>query len=251
LNGSYNTASSPNATASGKSNTASGNYSTASGAYTTASGQYSDTRGNGTTASGNYSTASGVATTASALYSTASGYCTLASGSYSTASGSYTFAICDFSTALGFYSCASLFGQRAYANGSFSRSVPDAQSIKMVLRQNTPNATPLNMYLDGSSAVITIKTNSMLLVNVFTSGIETSASNKTASSQDYVVIRNVAGTTSIVHQHNINQHFDTGGMAITISANDTNDSLQIEVEGTANDMRWVSYVTGTEVLFAT
>jgi hypothetical protein len=121
----------------------------------------------------------------------------------------------------------------------------------MVLRRITPNATPLFMYLDGASQEITIKPNSMMLLNVFTSGIETAADSKTASSQDYVVITNVAGATYISHQHNINQHFDTGGLDITISANDTNDSLQIQVTGTANNMRWVSYVTGTELLFAT
>jgi hypothetical protein len=120
----------------------------------------------------------------------------------------------------------------------------------MVLRQITPNATPLLMYLDGSSAVITIKTNSMLLLNVFTSGIETTGNN-VASSQDYVVIKNVAGTTTLVHQSNIKQFYTAGGLGITISANDTKDSLNIQVTGTATTMRWVSYVTGTEILYAT
>ena len=107
------------------------------------------------------------------------------------------------------------------------------------------------MYLDGTSQNIVIKPNSMLLLNVFTSGIETTGANRTASSQDYVVIKNVAGTTSISFQNNIEKHFDTGGMSVILTANDTTDTLDIQVTGTATTMRWVSYVTGTEILYAT
>ncbi len=88
-----------------------------------------------------------------------------------------------------------------------------------------------------------------MLLNIYTSGIETSGT-QLGTSQDYIVVKNVAGTTTLVHNTNIKQHYSTGGLAITITANNTADTLQIKVTGTANAMRWVSYVTGTELFFA-
>jgi hypothetical protein len=121
-----------------------------------------------------------------------------------------------------------------------------------MLLNTTTSVTPKTLYLDGIilSDEISIIRNSMMLLNIFTSGIEITGNN-VASSQDYVVIKNVAGTTTIVHQSNIKQHYSVGGLAITISANNATDSLQIQVTGTATTMRWVSYVTGTETLYAT
>jgi hypothetical protein len=172
-----------------------------------------------------------------------------ASGSYSFAVGKSTTASGSYSTAWGFRSCASQYGQRSWANGSFT-TLPNAQQVQYVLRNTTPNVTPLNLYLDGSAEQISIKTNSVMLLNIYTIGIQTNGAN-VGSSQVYVVIKNVAGTTSIVHQQVIEQHFDAGALAITISANNTTDTLQIQVTGTANTMRWVSYVNGVELLYAT
>ena len=191
----------------------------------------------------------GQKTLASQIYSTASGYCTTASGAFATSSGAYTTASGTYSTASGFRSCASQYGQRSYANGSFG-SVTDAQQVEYILRQTTPNATPLYLYMNGTSEEISIKTNSVMMLNINTIGIETDGA-PIGSSQVYAIIKNVAGTTSITHQNVIADHYGVGGLAITISANNTTDTLQIQVTGTANTMRWVSYVNGVEILYAT
>ena len=249
--GAFNSASGDYSMAWGKCTTASCTFSTASGYCTTASAYHSTASGRSTTASGSYSTASGYRTTASGYFSTASGYCAIASGNNSTASGMNTTASGNYSTASGLYSCASQYGQRSWANGSFSRSVPDAQQVQYVLRQSTALAsTPLNMYLDGSSQEISIKPNSAMLLNVLTLGIEQDGT-PVASSQDYVVIKNVAGTTTLPHVSTIASHYGAVGLAVTITANNTNDTLQIQVTGTNNPMRWVSYVYGVEILYAT
>jgi hypothetical protein len=106
------------------------------------------------------------------------------------------------------------------------------------------------MYLDNVSQEISIVSNSVMMLNIDTIGIETDGA-PVGSSQNYVIIKNVAGTTTIVHQNVIASHFGVGGLAITITANDTTDKLQIAVTGTANTMRWVSYVYGVELLYAT
>jgi hypothetical protein len=249
--GSRTTASGYYSTASGFCTTASNYFSTASGISTTASGNYSNASGFCTTASGIHSTASGSYTTASSKYSSASGKSTTASGYYSTALGKSTTASDDYTLAQGLFSCASQFGQRSWANGSFSGTATDQQQVQYNLSNTTSSTTPAFIFLKGGSAgEISIKPNSMMLLDVFTSGIETTGNN-VASSQDYVVIKNVAGTTTIVHQSNIKQHYSAGGLGITISANNTTDSLQIQVTGTSTTMRWVSYVTGIETLYAT
>lgn len=249
--GYYTTASGNFSTASGNRVTASGSLSTASGYCTTASGKYSKASGRNTTASSYHSTASGAYTTASGQYSTASGCCTTASGTYSIASGLATTASGNFSVACGLSSTASQYGQRSWANGTFSKGNTTAQQVQYVLRRVTPNASPLYLFMDsGLTEEISIKPNSMMLLNILTSGIETTGT-EVATSEDYVVIKNVAGTTTLVHQSNIKQHYSTGGLAITISADDTNDVLRIQVTGTATTMRWMAYVYATEILYAT
>jgi hypothetical protein len=88
-----------------------------------------------------------------------------------------------------------------------------------------------------------------MMLNINTVGIETDGA-PVGSSEDYVVVKNVAGTTSIVHQNVIASHFGVGGLAITITSDDTTDTLQIKATGTNNPMRWVSYVNGVELKFA-
>jgi hypothetical protein len=192
-----------------------------------------------------------VLTTASGYYSTASGVRTTASGNYSIASGTDTTASSSFSISRGLFACATQVGQRSWANGSFSNVAPDAQQVQYLLRNTTTSAsTPLYLYMDGISEEISIKLNSVMMLNINTVGIETDGT-PVGSSQDYVVVKNVAGTTSIIHQNVIASHYGVGSLAITISANNTTDTLRIQVTGTNNAMRWVSYVNAVEVLYAT
>jgi hypothetical protein len=122
--------------------------------------------------------------------------------------------------------------------------------VEFILRRVTTSTAPLFLYLDNVSQEISIVTNSVMMLNINTIGIETDGA-PIGSSQDYVIIKNVSGTTSIVHQNVIASHFGVGGLAVTITANDTTDKLQIAVTGTALTMRWVSYVYGVELLYAT
>jgi hypothetical protein len=205
------------------------------------------------TASDSYSTASGYCTTASSNYSTASGKYSIASAVWSTASGYCSIASQDFTLAQGLFACASQYGQRSWANASFSNIATDQQQVQYNLSNITTSAVPSFLWLTGSSlggGEISIKLNSVMMVNINTIGIETDGA-PVGSSQIYAIIKNVAGTTSIIHQNVIADHYGVGGLAITISANDTNDTLRIQVTGTANTMRWVSYVNGVEILYAT
>jgi hypothetical protein len=104
--------------------------------------------------------------------------------------------------------------------------------------------------MDGSTEEISIKLNSVMMLNINTVGIETDGA-PVGSSQVYAIIKNVAGTTNIIHQNVIADHYGVVGLAVTISANNTTDTLQIQVTGTANTMRWVSYVNGVEILYST
>jgi len=235
----------------GRCNVACGRYSTASGNQTTASGYYSTASGYQTNASAYFSTASGSYTIASDCHSTASGRCTTASGYSSTASGYGTTASECYTLAQGLWSCASQFGQRSWANGSFSGTATDQQQVQYNLSNTTSSTTPAYLFLQGgSTGEISIKTNSVMMLNINTIGIETDGA-PVGSSQVYAIIKNVAGTTSIIHQNVIADHYGVGGLAITISADNTNDTLRIQVTGTANTMRWVSYVNGVEILYAT
>jgi hypothetical protein len=164
------------------------------------------------------------------------GVCNTASGNYSVASGNR--------------STASQRGERAHSSFIFA-AVGDAQQEEYILGNKTTDATPANLFLDGTAATqrLLIASGTALQCTVMTFGIRSDGA-QVASSYRYVVIKNVGGTTSIVHQSNIGQHFDAVAYAITISADDVNDALQIEVTGAVGEtLRWVSYVTGNSIVY--
>jgi hypothetical protein len=164
------------------------------------------------------------------------GFCNTASGNYSVASGNQA--------------VANQRAERAHSSFTFG-TAGDAQQEEYILGNKTTNATPANLFLDGTVATqrLLIANGTGLLCTVLTFGIR-SDGGQVATSYDYVVIKNVGGTTSIVHQNNISQHYDAGGYAITISADNTNDALQIAVTGAAGEtIRWVSYVTGNSIVY--
>jgi hypothetical protein len=65
-----------------------------------------------------------------------------------------------------------------------------------------------------------------------------------------VGIKNVGGTTSLVGTVNTIGTDEAAGTSIAITADDTNDALQINVTGvTSETWRWVAVVYGVELAY--
>ena len=141
------------------------------------------------------------------------------------------------------------YGQRAYSNGTFTTTgiAGGSQQVEFIQRAETTNNTTTTLYSDGSSQEIVITNNSQLLLNVFVQVFD-QAGVESASIQKYLVVKNVAGTPSLVHQHTIQSHYTNGSLAINTPINPTNDSILVTVNGlNAVNMYWTAYIFGVEV----
>mgnify|MGYP006935493449 CR=1 FL=1 len=225
-----------------------GNENTASGLYAFASGF-------GTIASGESSTAIGVLTTASAKRAFASGNLTIASGQDSAAFGNTTTAAAPgafvtgtnteakfpYSVAGGTY--AKTNNSNEWARGSANNTQYGIVSFVRL----TTNATTSEIFANGTlsaagSEVYSIASGSVHRVKL--TAIATNVSTLASIEfEGYGIIKNVAGTTSLVSAITMTPTVFDAAMStctMTVTADDTNDKLKIEVTGiAATNIGWL------------
>jgi hypothetical protein len=219
----------------GASNAVSGANSAAIGLLNNSSGQSSITLGQSNAASNNRSVAIGFNNTSSGSETS------IAIGNANTANATY-------SQAFGFQSLSSRYAQQSHASGQFA-AVGDAQSVRFVVRNKTTTNSAVTLFLDGSSTRLTVPSGRILHAQVTLVGSKNDGA-AVASYMRQVTIKNVAGTTSLVGTVNTIGTDEAAGTSIAITADDTNDALQIAVTGiTSETWRWVAVVEGAELAF--
>jgi hypothetical protein len=256
----------------GRSNTASGEYSLAEGQYTVAGGWATHAEGIFSEATAFGSHAEGVFTTASGFLShveggafaysnTASGYAshaeggnTSATGETSHAEGRWTTASGDYSHAGGNRSNAHLLGQWARAMGGPDDDVGAAQTTITQLFRRTTDASQTELTLGGSApsaatrfAILDGQTLSCF-VNIV-GREENGGSDDHASFLRQVLIRRTGATTALVGAvQTVGADINPAGWGgTTITADDSNESLKIEVVGAAStNIRWMATVLASE-----
>jgi len=257
-------ASGENAFAAGISNTVSGisaagigttNTSTATGSV--ALGDSNNATANGAFAVGFSNTASGLTSVALGRTNNATGSRSVAIGISNTASATASVAIGEEANssaanamATGLRSGANRLGMWAHAAGQFAAN-GDAQAVKFVVRNKTTTNSAVTLFLDGSSTRLTVPSGRILHLQVTLLGSK-SDGTAVASYMRQVTIKNVAGTTSLVGTVNTIGTDEAAGTSIAITADDTNDALQIAVTGiTSETWRWVAVVEGVEIAYGT
>ncbi len=249
--GTLSTASATNAVSIGRQSNVSGVNSVGVGSVLTVSGSPAVVIGSNSTANNTNTVAIGEAN-----QSTAYGAVTI--GNNSTASGNTSIAIgaCSASggraLATGFNSTADRYGQRSHTGGVFAVA-GDCQRVDFGLSIKTTNATPTTMMLDGSSTRLTIPSGKMLFADVLVCGIKSDGS-AAACYKRKVAIKNVGGTTALVGSvETIGTDIeDNASTDVAITADNTNDALQINVTGiTSETWRWVAVVEGLEIAYGT
>lgn len=154
--------------------------------------------------------------------------------------------------ATGSRSVADRMSMKAHANGMFA-AAGDAQRVSFVARNKTTNNTATTLFLDGSSTRLTIPSGKVASLMCRICGIKSDGS----AVADYVrrvVIKNVGGTTSLVGSvETIGTDIeDNASTDVAITADNTNDALDISVTGiTAETWRWVAVVEGLEIAYGT
>jgi len=234
--GTTNTSTATGSVALGDSNNATANQAFAVGFSNTASGLTSVALGRTNNATGSRSVAIGISNTASATASVAIGEEANSSAANAMATG--------------LRSGANRLGMWAHAAGQFAAN-GDAQAVKFVVRNKTTTNSAVTLFLDGSSTRLTVPSGRILHLQVTLLGSK-SDGTAVASYMRQVTIKNVAGTTSLVGTVNTIGTDEAAGTSIAITADDTNDALQIAVTGiTSETWRWVAVVEGVEIAYGT
>lgn len=252
--GSYNIASGNYSRAIGHGNTASGDTSVAIGHSCTASTADSYAIGSSSIASGGNSVAIGNSNTASNNTSVAIGASNIVSGNTSTAIGNSCQTTGWRSVALGYLALADRRGQVAFSTNAFA-ALGDCQLVSFSVSNKTTNSTPTTLYADGTGATarLTVPSGKVMFADVLILGAKSDGS-AVACYKRKVAIKNVGGTTSLVGSvETIGTDIeDSAGCDVSITADNTNDALQINVTGIAAETwRWHAVVDGVEIAYGT
>lgn len=154
-----------------------------------------------------------------------------------------------YAAVLGGNECQSiLHGQQAHGNGRFAAK-GDAQTSRFVARISTTNATPAEMFLNGSSIRLTIATDTTWAFNIILVARRTDADNESAAYHFMGCIDRNGTTTALVGT--VTKAVlaeDTAAWDADVTADDTNEALVITVTGEASKtIRWVAYIRTVEV----
>lgn len=255
---------------------ASGNYSVLiGGQYSRAAADYAVTLSgyNNANTGSNSAAIAGTNLTVSGTYAgCVGGYINTVSGNYAFTGGGYQNTISGLVAAgfgegltvsgrvgfaTGAYAVADKRGQCSHAAYTFAAN-GDAQRSHLVARVATTNATPTNMWLDGSSERITIPANTTWEFEVHIVARTASATGTYAKFvRSGVLSRNsTAASTAIATVDTVgtdrgsNAGSPPAGWAVALTADTTNGALDIQVTGAAaTNIRWVAHIMLTEVAY--
>lgn len=175
-----------------------------------------------------------------------------ATGTNAVAVGSGASASATGSFANGAGSSASIFGAKAFANGSFA-TAGDAQTLLMVLRNETTTNATTELFLDGTAGTqrVVLPNNSVMTFEVTIAARRTDATGGAAGYRFIGVIRKdgsnasttFTGTPSKIIIGETNTTWDANVVADT-----TNGSLRVNVTGeNGKTIRWVATAIVTVV----
>lgn len=224
-----------------------GTQNSATGLKATVGGGDSNTASNtqAVVAGGSVNTASGFqSAVGGGRLNVASGtYACVPGGDHNTASG-------DDSMAHGSRAVASFLGERAHASGNFAAN-GDAQSRDFIVRGQTTGATPVELFLDGAGATLTLPDNTAWMFRISISARRTDAADESAAYQILGCIDRQAGAASTAIVGTTTKTViaeDNAGWDVDATADVTNGYLAITVTGeVAKNVNWVASVHVVQV----
>ncbi|GAA5139429.1 hypothetical protein GCM10023213_20110 [Prosthecobacter algae] len=217
-------------TASGTSSITWGRYSRSTGNYGMAGGYLaSATGGTGSQAIGYQATASsnyagvfaGIGNTVSAQFGFIGG-------------GQSNSVTAEHGRAAGTGALADRYGMEAWAAGTFS-ATGDAQAGALVARNNTTGATPTTLFLNGGASRFTIPAGKVMGIQIMVIGGKSTAGDAYRYTR-HIIIKNVSGTTTLLDVATVGTDYESNAATdITITADDTNDALDVKVTNIASE----------------
>lgn len=232
----------------GSTNTSSGAYAFTGGGFNNVvSGNGAFVGGRENTVSGRDALVGGYDNTVSGVYSVSGGLFNTSSGAYSTSTGRDNVAAAESSVAFGRYANATLVGALTVGAGRFS-TAGDAQTSIVPLRVQTTNATTTTML--AQSGALTISSNTTWAFRALISCRRIDGGSQESGAYEIVgAIKNDAGTTALLGTPTVTTlGEDDAVWNVTATANNTTDTLQIQVTGAASKtINWVCRLELSEV----
>lgn len=245
--GSQNNVSGTNAFAFGLQNTVSGNTAGAVGSTNTVGGPSAFASGVGNTSNGSYAFAAGQSNSVSGSYSAVFGYLNVVSANASFAAGQQNTASGTGSTVFGLHGLASRFGELAHSTFKTANS-GEYQHGWFILGNQSTSATPINLYLDGTTATqnAVLGTGARWKCTAEIIATTTGAINKSASWEyKFQIDRPTNAASTIIRTTPLlslsdgsNAGAPPAGWAVAITANTTNGCPQIQVTGDTDTINW-------------
>lgn len=222
---------------------AQGTASIAIGRFNRAAGTQATALGGGTNvASGNFSLATGNATTASGSQSFSGGFQSTASASQTFAFGDTATASTNNAVAFGSRSVSSRWGALTLAGGRFTANGDAQHGFFSGFRQTT-DATPVEVFLDNSSARFALVNNSTVGFDFLVTGRTSAGVTSTWQIRGAIKRGANAAATAIVGTPTVTvlgQDAGASSWAVAAVANTTAGSLNVNVTGAASTtINWV------------
>ena len=171
-----------------------------------------------------------------------------ATATASTAFGESTIASGEGSISTGRYSRSYRLGMLAHSATLFSTN-GDCQYFVQTAANITTNSTPTELFINRnlSTQRITLLANTVISAFVQIVGSKSDGSAVARFDRE-VTIKRVTNTTSLVGSVATLGTDEAAGTSVSITADDTNDSLKIEVTGIASETwRWLAVISGIEI----
>ena len=126
-------------------------------------------------------------------------------------------------------------GMFAHGGGQFAAQ-GDAQRARFVLRNKTTTNAAVELFLDGSATRLTIPSGKTIGGTIQIAGASSGGEEAVHYIRQFL-IRNRGGTTALIGSiQTVGTDIESTGLSacsVTLTADDTNDSLKVEVEGPA------------------
>jgi hypothetical protein len=172
--------------------------------------------------------------------------------------GNTNTASADFSRAGGNRALSDQFGMDAWSNGGFATNGAsfDNRYYNQILKAITTNDTPTRLRLNAINQTAVYKpipSGWVLSFIIRVTGVKSDGSAVAKYIREGT-IKNVAGTTSLVGSIITlgTDHEDSAGTDVTITADDTTNTIDVSVTGIdAETWRWVAVVQGVEIAYGT
>ncbi len=141
------------------------------------------------------------------------------------------------------------YGGIAYANGNFSNN-GDAQTFLTTVRTNTTNTTPAEMFVDGISQRLVMPTDSTWVFQTYVVASDGTVSGRKVGGYKIEGIIENGSTTTLLGTPVITTFYESDSeMDVSVSADNTNKSLKIEVTGvTGRTLYYVGTIMITQVI---